>query len=97
MYEQALDAARRIGKPFEVENHGPAAARGGAVGASEALRQEIGSARSVHQRMVRERQLNPVRAAMSAAEFEQAWDEGGAMSLEDAIQVALDERAGHDS
>jgi non-specific serine/threonine protein kinase len=62
-------------------------------GAAESLRQEIGGAMSVNQRLIYERQVKPVRAMLSGEAFDQAWDEGRAMSLDDAVRYALDERA----
>jgi tetratricopeptide (TPR) repeat protein len=66
-------------------------------GAADALRQKIGNARSVHQSIAYERQLKPVRAALTAEAFDQAWDEGRAMSLDNAVRYALDEQAERDT
>jgi predicted ATPase/DNA-binding winged helix-turn-helix (wHTH) protein len=66
-------------------------------GAAHALQQEIGGARSVHQKTIYERQVQPARALLTAQAFDQAWDEGRAMSLDDAVHYALDERAGQDT
>ena len=66
-------------------------------GAAERLRQEMGGARSVHQSIAYERQVKPVRAMLPAEAFDQAWDEGRAMSLDDAVRFALDEQAGRDA
>jgi non-specific serine/threonine protein kinase len=63
-------------------------------GAADALRQEIGYARTVHDSIAYERQVNPLRATLTAEAFDQAWDEGRAMSLDDAVRCALDERPG---
>ena len=52
---------------------------------------------SVHQRITYERQVKPVRAILTAKAFDQAWDEGRAMTLDDAVRYALDEQAGRDS
>jgi hypothetical protein len=66
-------------------------------GAADALRQEIGYARTVHDSIAHERQVKPVRATLTAEAFDQAWDEGRAMSLDDAVRYALDEQAGRDT
>jgi hypothetical protein len=66
-------------------------------GAADALRQETGYARSVYESIAYERQLKAVRAILMAEAFDQAWDEGRAMSLDDAVRYALDEQAGHDT
>jgi predicted ATPase/DNA-binding winged helix-turn-helix (wHTH) protein len=66
-------------------------------GAADALRQEIGTATPVHQSDAYERQVKPVRALLTAEAFDQAWDEGRAMALDDAVRYALDEQAGRDT
>ena len=66
-------------------------------GAADALRQEIGNARSVHLSIDYERHVKSVRATLTAEAFDQAWDEGRAMSLDDAVRYALDEQAGRDT
>jgi tetratricopeptide (TPR) repeat protein len=65
-------------------------------GAAEALRQEMGGARSVHLSIAYERQLKAVQAILTTEAFDQAWAEGQAMSLDDAVRYALDEQAGRD-
>jgi len=65
-------------------------------GAADALRQEIGNARSVDESIVYERQVNSVRAMLTDEVFGQVWNEGRAMTLDDAVRYALDERAGRD-
>jgi hypothetical protein len=40
--------------------------------------------------------VKAVRAILTAEAFDQAWDEGRAMSLDDAVRYALDEQAGRD-
>jgi hypothetical protein len=57
----------------------------------------MGSARSVHLSVAYERQVKPVRAILTAEAFDQAWDEGRAMSLDEAVRYALDEQAGRDN
>jgi predicted ATPase len=66
-------------------------------GAADALQQEMGGTRSVNQRIAYERQAKPVRAILTAEAFDQAWDEGRAMPLDDAVRYALDEQAGRDT
>jgi len=65
-------------------------------GAADVLRREIGNARSVHQTAAYERQLKAVREILSAEAFDQAWDEGRAMTLDDAVRYALGSTAGND-
>ncbi len=65
--------------------------------AAEALRQEIGNARSVHESIVYERHMKLVHGKLTTEAFDQAWDEGRAMSLNDAVRYALDEQAGRDN
>ena len=66
-------------------------------GAADALRQETGYARSVYESVTYERQVKAVRATLAAEAFDQAWDEGRAMSLDDAVRYALDGQAGRDN
>jgi hypothetical protein len=62
------------------------------------LRQEIGNVRTVRESIDYERQVKAVRAIMLTAEaFTQAWNEGRAMSLDDAVRYALDEQAARDT
>jgi hypothetical protein len=72
-------------------------ARGRLWGAADALRPEFGNARSVHLSVAYEHQVKAVRAVLTAEAFDQAWDEGRAMTLDDAVRYALDERAGRDN
>jgi predicted ATPase len=64
-------------------------------GVADALRQEIGNAKSVHESIAFERQVKPVRAILTDEAFGQAWDEGRAMSLDDAVRYALDAQVEH--
>jgi predicted ATPase len=66
-------------------------------GAAHALQQEMGGARSAHQKLIYERQVRPVRAVLTGKAFDQAWNEGRAMTLDDAVRYALDEQAGRDT
>ena len=66
-------------------------------GAADALRQEIGNVRSVDLSVAYERQVKAVRAMLTAEAFDQAWDEGRAMSLDDAVRYALDRRSTADA
>jgi non-specific serine/threonine protein kinase len=66
-------------------------------GAADALRQETGRAMSVHESIAYERQVKPVRATLTTEAFDQAWGEGRAMSLDDAVRYALDQQAGRDT
>ena len=65
-------------------------------GAADALRQEMGCARSAYQSIAYERQVGPVRAILTAEAFARAWYEGRAMSLDDAVRYALDGTTGRD-
>jgi len=66
-------------------------------GAGDALRRNINNPRSVHESITYERRVQPVRAILTAEAFDQAWDEGRAMSLDDAVRYALDAQAGRDN
>jgi predicted ATPase/DNA-binding winged helix-turn-helix (wHTH) protein len=66
-------------------------------GAAEALRQEIGGARAVHMNVAYERHVQPVRATLTTEAFDQAWNEGRAMSLDDAVRYALDRTTGREA
>jgi non-specific serine/threonine protein kinase len=62
-------------------------------GAASVFRKNFGSPRSLHLRIDYERQVEAVRTAWHAEAFDQAWDEGSRMPLEDAVRYALDENA----
>jgi len=66
-------------------------------GAADALRQQIGNARSVHESIAYEREAKPVRAILTAEAFDQAWDEGRAMTPDDAVRYALNEQSRRDT
>jgi tetratricopeptide (TPR) repeat protein len=66
-------------------------------GAAHALQQEMSGARSTHQKIIYERQVQPARAILTAEAFDRAWDEGRGMSLDDTVRYALDEGAGRES
>ena len=66
-------------------------------GAADTLQQEMGGARTVNQKIIYERQVQPVRAILTDEAFDQAWDEGRAMTLDDAVRYALDEQIGRDT
>jgi non-specific serine/threonine protein kinase len=65
-------------------------------GAADALQQEMGGTRSINQTIIYERQVKPVRAILTTEAFDQSWDEGRTMSLDDAVRYARDERAERD-
>jgi hypothetical protein len=44
-----------------------------------------------------DRQVKAVRAILTAEAFDQAWDEGRAMSLDEAVRYALDEQDRRDT
>jgi len=58
-------------------------------GAADALRQEIGNARSVHLSIAYERRVDAARALLTAEAFDRAWDEGRATALDEAVRYAL--------
>ena len=66
-------------------------------GTADALRHEIGNARSLHESIACERQLKAVREILTAEAFNQAWNEGRAMSLDDVVRYALDRQGGRDN
>jgi hypothetical protein len=65
------------------------------AGAAHALRQEIKSPLSPSEAVIAERFLAPVRAQLDAATWQAAWTQGGALTLEQAMDYALAEEAAH--
>jgi hypothetical protein len=65
-------------------------------GAAGALRQDTGRARSVHESIGYERQVTAVRAILTGEAFDQGLDEGRTMTLDDAVQYALDQQIERD-
>jgi predicted ATPase len=66
------------------------------LGAAARLREEMGFARSVHEEREHERVAAAARAALDDAAFDQAWREGSAMELEEAVRYAMNGRSpGH--
>ena len=64
-------------------------------GYAEQLREEIGSPLPSNERPRYERQVSAARAAMgNDAAFDHAWQEGRAMTLEQAMEIALQETEG---
>jgi tetratricopeptide (TPR) repeat protein len=63
-------------------------------GAADGLREQIGNARSVPDNIVYNLHTKQFRAALTAEASNQAWNEGRAMSMDDAVRYALDEQAG---
>jgi hypothetical protein len=41
--------------------------------------------------------VKPVRAVLPTETFDQPWDEGRAMSLDDVVRYTLDEQAGREN
>jgi len=75
-----------------------AARRAAAIwGAAARLRAEIGIPIAFHEEKAHKRAVEATRAALDDAAFDQAWDAGRAMTLDDAVRYALDEQAGRDS
>jgi non-specific serine/threonine protein kinase len=63
-------------------------------GAADALRQEDGCPRSIRENMIVDRQVKRVHSTLTTDEFNEAWNQGRAMTLDDAVRYALDEDAG---
>ena len=59
------------------------------LGAAEALLEAIGAVLEADVRMVYEQGVASTRAQLSEEEFERVWAEGRAMSMEQAIECAL--------
>jgi predicted ATPase len=59
------------------------------LGAAARLREEIEHARSVHEERDHKRVAAAARAALGDYAFDQAWREGSAMELEEAVRYAL--------
>jgi tetratricopeptide (TPR) repeat protein len=67
------------------------------LGAAVRLREEIGIALSVHEERDHKRVAAAARAALGDAAFDQAWREGSAMELEEAVRYALGVQTGRDA
>ena len=100
----AMDLGRRLGVVESLEGvAGVAAATGAPIraarlwGAADALRQEDGIPRSTRESMIFDRQVKAVHDALTPDEFDQAWNQGRAMSLEDAVGLALADQAYRDT
>ena len=59
------------------------------LGAAARLREEIELARSVHEERDHKRVAAAARAALGDDAFDQAWREGNAMELEEAVRYTL--------
>jgi len=66
-------------------------------GAADALRQEDANPMSPRESMSFDRQARRVRDTLTNDEFNQAWNQGRAMTLDDAVRYALDEEAGSET
>ena len=60
-------------------------------GAAEALREEIGSPLAPNDREAYEREVAQARQVLGEAAFAAAWEEGRAMTMEQAVEYALGE------
>jgi predicted ATPase/class 3 adenylate cyclase/Tfp pilus assembly protein PilF len=103
LYREALAIGRELGERlriafsleglaavFDLLGRAPRAAR--IWGAAERLRTESGSPLPPKDRPVYDRRVAAARAALGDdAAFDRAWQEGGALTLEQAIEIALDE------
>ena len=67
------------------------------LGAAARLREESGLYIPPHEEREHKRVAAATRAALGDDAFDQAWREGSAMDLEEAVRYALDEQAGRDS
>jgi serine/threonine-protein kinase PknK len=72
---------------FGAEGQAERAAR--LFGAAEALREAVGSEHMPEEDAWSEPYLTAARARLDEASWEEAWTEGGAMSMEQAIEFAL--------
>jgi tetratricopeptide (TPR) repeat protein len=105
LYKQSLaivqELGYRAGIAFALEGWASAAAALGrtacaarAWGAGERLRQELGSPRPPKGQLRFEREVTAARAALGDdAAFDRAWQEGRAMTLEQAVTLALEDSA----
>jgi predicted ATPase/class 3 adenylate cyclase len=59
-------------------------------GAAEALRESISIPMTNYEHLEYERQVAELRAGMEAADFDRAWAEGRSLTMEAAIQAAID-------
>jgi predicted ATPase/DNA-binding XRE family transcriptional regulator len=102
LYEECLNLARRFGFTFDAMIFLDGLARVAAVqrrperaarllGASAALREEMGTPLMPIARADRDHAMNAARAALGEDAFAAAWDEGHAITLEESIAGALDD------
>jgi predicted ATPase len=103
LYRESLVLARRFGFTYEaairlegmarvavVQGQPERAAR--LLGASAALREEMGTPLTPVSRTDHDHAVNAARAALGEDAFAAAWEVGHAMSLEDAVAYALDQK-----
>jgi predicted ATPase len=67
------------------------------LGAAARLREEMGLPIPVHEEREHKREAAAARAALGDAAFDQAWREGGALELEEAVRYALGVQTGLDA
>jgi hypothetical protein len=91
--------ARRLAISESLEGLAELAIEGGRAvraarlfGAAEAIREEISAPLPPVQRAAYDRSVAAVRAALHEASFMAAWDAGRAMSLDQGVQDALEDR-----
>ena len=63
------------------------------LGAAEALRQAIDSSMTGMERDEYEREVSALRAQLDVSTFTKAWAQGRAMTMDEAIALAIDDRA----
>jgi non-specific serine/threonine protein kinase len=101
-FEESLTIQREIGDrsgiSFSLEAFASLAAResrseraAALLAGAEALREEIGVPIAPHEREQRDRDLSEARQALGEEAFTSAWERGRAMTMEQAIEYALQE------
>jgi hypothetical protein len=65
--------------------------------AAEVLRRTVSASLAPAERVDLAESVAAIRAALGEEAFSQAWSEGRAMSLEEAVAYALEEETGHPS
>jgi len=107
-FAECMAIAMEIGSPPGIIESlegiaGVAAATGAPIraarlwGAADALRQEDGCPRSIRESMIFDRQVSRVHDTLTPDQFDQAWNQGRAMTLDDAVQLALTEQMHSDT
>jgi hypothetical protein len=61
------------------------------LSAANALRERVNSRRTPQEQMEYEKSIADLQAGLSEESFTQCWDEGRAMTMDDAVKYALEE------